>query len=141
MPLRQRMVDPGLTFSSQRDIVNLSDSDSAFPLSHGESRGSYGSKPLLLSSRLHPSQFQGSGFGGLEKSSSLGELRGGGLVPGPAPAAAVLASSSSTRSLCVASAAAGPIPADEDAGDESESSVSRRRNAFNKVFKKKQGRH
>uniref|UniRef100_A0A8C2XLI9 Stromal interaction molecule 1 n=1 Tax=Cyclopterus lumpus TaxID=8103 RepID=A0A8C2XLI9_CYCLU len=140
MPLRQRMVDPGQTFSSQRDIMNLSDSDS---LSPGESRGSYGSKPFLLSSRLHPSQFQGSGLGSLEKSSSLGELRGG-LVPGPA------APSSSTRSLCIAAdadagsavfSAAGTSPVDEDAGDESESSVSRRRNAFNKIFKKKQGRH
>ncbi|XP_068436084.1 stromal interaction molecule 1-like isoform X2 [Clinocottus analis] len=147
MPLRQRMVDPALMFSSQRDIMNRSDSESALPLSHGESRGSYGSKPLLLSPRLRPSQFQG-----LEKSSSLGELRAG-------LGAAGLAPSSSAHSLCVASAAEPPVitaaappvvtaailagtsAADEDGGDESESSVSRRRNAFNKIFKKKQGRH
>ncbi|XP_054481184.1 stromal interaction molecule 1b [Anoplopoma fimbria] len=165
MPLRQRIVDPALTFSSQRDIMNRSDSDSALPVSHGESRGVYGSKPFLLPPRLHPLQGQGSGVGGagggLEKSSSLGELRG-------SPGAAVLTSSSSTRSLCVTSDAAivpavfsssasssssgsgrgtglrppvGRSPPDEDRGDDSEVSSSRRRTAFNKIFKKKQGRH
>ncbi|XP_037604067.1 stromal interaction molecule 1-like isoform X2 [Sebastes umbrosus] len=168
MPLRQRIGDPALAFSSQRDIMNRSDSDSALPLSHGESRGLYSPKPFLLSSRLHPQKGQGSGVGGaggggggLEKSSSLGELRGS--------QAAVLASSSSTRSLYVTSDAAdGPTvfsssasssssgsggrgtgvqlparrsPVEEDGGDESESSGSRRRNAFNKIFKKKTGRH
>ncbi|XP_044077264.1 stromal interaction molecule 1-like isoform X4 [Siniperca chuatsi] len=160
MPLRQRMGDPALTFSSQRDIMNRSDSDSALPLSPDESRGLYGSKPFLVSSRLHPLQGQGSGAGGaggLEKSSSLGELRGS--------AAATLAPSCSTRSLCVTSDAtdAPPVfsysassgsgrgpglqlparrsPAEEDGGEESESSSGRRRNAFNKIFKKKQGRH
>lgn len=147
---------------SLRDIMNRSDSDSALPLSHGESRGLYGSKPFLLSSRLHPLQGQGSWVGGgsLEKSSSLGELSGS--------SAAVLASSCSTRSLCVTSDAVdSPLvfassasssssgngrgtaiqlparrsPTEEDGGEESESSGSRRRNAFNKIFKKKQGRH
>ncbi|XP_070699462.1 stromal interaction molecule 1-like isoform X2 [Pempheris klunzingeri] len=171
MPLRQRMGDPALMYSSQRDIMNRSDSDSALPLSHGESRSLYGSKPFLLSSRLHPLQGQGSvvggggagggggggGGGGLEKSSSLGELRG--------TSAAALAPSSSTRSLCVTSdspalfsssaspslsgsgartgvqAPARRSPVEEDGAEESESSGSRRRNAFNKIFKKKQGRH
>ncbi|XP_030294009.1 stromal interaction molecule 1-like isoform X3 [Sparus aurata] len=170
MPLRQRMGDPGLAFSSQRDIMNRSDSDSALPLSHSESRSLYGSKAFLLSSRLHPLQGQGSGLGGgggggggggcgLEKSSSLGELRGN--------SAAVLGSACSTRSLCITSDAIdSPLvfassasssstssgrgtgvqltprrsPVEEDGGEESESSGSRRRNAFNKIFKKKQGR-
>ncbi|XP_060911828.1 stromal interaction molecule 1-like isoform X2 [Labrus mixtus] len=160
MPLRQRIGDPAGMFGSQRDILNRSDSDSALPLSHEESRCLYSSKPFLLSSRLHPLQGQGSGGGGLEKSSSLGELRGG--------SAAALASSCSTRSLCVtsnttnspaifpssaSSSSSGsgrgtglPLPTrrspvEEDMGEESESSSSRRRNAFNKIFKKKQGRH
>ncbi|XP_049895414.1 stromal interaction molecule 1-like isoform X5 [Epinephelus moara] len=169
MPLRPRIGDPALTFSSQRDIMNRSDSDSSLPLSHGESRSLYGSKPFLLSSRLHPLQGSGvgggggagGGVGGLEKSSSLGELRGS--------PAGTLASSCSTRSLCVTSDAATDVPAifssstsssssnsgrgtgiqlptrrsplEEDGGEESESSGSRRRNAFNKIFKKKQGRH
>ncbi|XP_042355252.1 zinc finger protein GLI2-like [Plectropomus leopardus] len=169
MPLRQRMGDPALMFSSQRDIMNRSDSDSALPLSHGESRSLYGSKPFLLSSRLHPLQGSGSriggggggGGGGLEKSSSLGELRGS--------PAALLAASCSTRSLCITSDAAADLPTafcssasssssgsgrgtgvqlptrrspvEEDGGEETESSSSRRRNAFNKIFKKKQGRH
>ncbi|XP_020488959.1 stromal interaction molecule 1 isoform X2 [Labrus bergylta] len=161
MPLRQRIGDPAGMFSSQRDILNRSDSDSALPLSHEESRCLYSSKqPFLLSSRLHPLHGQGSGGGGLEKSSSLGELRGG--------SAAALASSCSTRSLCVTSnttnspaifpssasssssgsgrGAGLPLPTrrspvEEDMGEESESSSSRRRNAFNKIFKKKQGRH
>lgn len=126
---------------SLRDIMNRSDSDSALPHSHSESRGLYSTKPLLLSSRLQPLQGQGSGAGGggLEKCSSLGELRGN---PG-----AFLASSCSTRSLCITSDAVdGPLsnrrsPMEEDGGDESESTGSRRRNAFNKIFKKKQGRH
>ncbi|KAM6911406.1 stromal interaction molecule 1b isoform 3-T3 [Lycodopsis pacificus] len=138
MPLRQRIGDPALTFSSQRDIMNRSDSDSALPLSHGESRGSHGSKPFLLSSRLHPLQGHGVGGGGLEKSSSLGELRGS--PRGGATAPATLAASSSTHSLFIGSdGAAGlarrsPV---EDGGDGSESSGGRRRNALNKMFKKK----
>ncbi|XP_056253400.1 stromal interaction molecule 1-like isoform X2 [Seriola aureovittata] len=165
MPLRQRMGDPAMTFSSQRDIMNHSDSDSSLPLSPGESRSLYSSKPFPLSSRLHPLQGQASGLaggggGGLEKCSSLGELRGN--------PAAVLASSCSTRSLCItsdatdsplvfsSSASSGSLgggrgpglqlparrsPMEENGSEESESSGSRRRNAFNKIFKKKQGRH
>ncbi|XP_034539878.1 stromal interaction molecule 1-like isoform X2 [Notolabrus celidotus] len=157
IPLRQRIGDPAAMFGSQRDILNHADSDSALPLSYEESRSLYSSKPFLLSSRLHPLQSQGSGGGGgLEKSSSLGELRGG--------SAANLTSSCSTRSLCItpntidspvitSSSSSGSSrgtglqlptrrsPVEEDGGEESESSSSRRRNAFNKIFKKKQGRH
>lgn len=167
MPLRQRIGDPALnTFSSQRDIMNRSDSDSALPQSHSDPRGQHSSKSFLLTSRLHPLQDPGSrlgmggGGGGLEKSSSLGELRG--------ISASVLASACSTRSLCITSDAtdgtavfssstsssssgsargAGlQVPTrkggtEEDAGEDSESSGSRRRNAFNKLFKKKHGRY
>lgn len=142
--------------------MNRSDSDSALP--HGDSRGHYSTKPFLLSSRLHPLQGQGSRVtgggaagGALEKSSSLGELRGN--------PATIMASSISTRSLCITPdtvespivfSTAGLVgtcrgtgvqpsarrsPTEEDGGEESESSGSRRRNAFNKIFKKKQGRH
>ncbi|XP_047463524.1 stromal interaction molecule 1-like isoform X2 [Mugil cephalus] len=140
MPLRQRVGDPAAMFSSQRDIMNRSDSDSALPLSHSESRGVYSSKPHPLPSRLHP--LQGTGGGGLEKSSSLGELRG--ISP------SVLASASSTRSLCITSDAVNAFSSStslassgQGAGlqDGGEESSSRRRNAFNKIFKKKQGRH
>ncbi|XP_033992899.1 stromal interaction molecule 1-like [Trematomus bernacchii] len=135
MPLRQRAGDPVSTFSSQRDFMSRSDSDSSLPVSHSESRGSYGSKPLPLSSRL---QAQGSGGGGggvsgLEKSSSLGELRG--HLPPPS----TLSFSCSTRSLCVTSDP--PAAVVPDGGQEGEASVSRRRNAFNKIFKKKTARH
>ncbi|CAK6982195.1 stromal interaction molecule 1-like isoform X5 [Scomber scombrus] len=163
MPLRQRLGDPALAFSSQRDIMNRSDSDSSLPLSHAESRSLYSSKPLPMPSRLLPLPGQGSGVGGgggggLEKSSSLGELRGS--------SAAGLASAGSTRSLFVTSDATdGPLlfsssssssgsargttappptrrsPVEEDGPEESESTGGRRRNAFNKIFKKKQGRH
>lgn len=162
-PLRQRMTDPALTLSSQRDTMNRSDSDSSLPLSQSEPRSFYGSKPFLLSSRVQTLQGQGSGLGGgggLEKSSSLGELRGS--------PANFLASSCSTRSLCISSditdspvvfssspsssslgsgrgtgiqVQASRTPVEDDGVEESESSVSRRRNAFNKIFKKKQGRH
>ncbi|RVE63355.1 hypothetical protein OJAV_G00135320 [Oryzias javanicus] len=145
------------------DIMNRSDSDSALPLAHSESQGLSNSKPYLLSTKLHLLQGQGSslskGGGGLEKSSSLGELRGS--SPG------TFSSSCSTRSLCIApdvverplafsssasSSSSGSVrgpgvqptsrrsPTEED-GEESESSSSRKRNAFNKIFKKKQGRH
>ncbi|XP_060942035.1 stromal interaction molecule 1-like [Limanda limanda] len=150
MPLRQRPGDPARMFSSQRDITNRSDFDSSLPLSPGESRCVYSLKPLLLPSGLHPLEGQGSGLvGGLEKSSSLGELR--------SSAASILASSGSTRSLCItpdrpgassssgSAQGAGPqlptrrSPVEEEGGDESSSS--RRRNKFNKIFKKKQGRY
>lgn len=144
---------------SSRDIMNRSDSDSALP--HGDSRGQHSAKPFFLPPRLHPLQASRLTGGALEKSSSLGELRG-------SPAATVMASSISTRSLCITpdsvdtslllSSSASPnlfsscrgmgvqpsprrSPAEEDGGDDSESSGSRRRNAFNKIFKKKQGRH
>ncbi|CAI5642475.1 unnamed protein product [Oreochromis niloticus] len=167
MPLRQRIGDPAQnTFSSQSDIMNRSDSDSTLPLSHSDPRGQHSSKSFLLTSRLHPLQDPGSrlgtrgGGGGLEKSSSLGELRG--------ISAAVLASACSTRSLCITSDATDgtavfssstsssssgsargtglQVPTrkggvEEDAGEDGESSGSRRRNAFNKLFKKKHGRH
>ncbi|XP_025766648.1 stromal interaction molecule 1 isoform X1 [Oreochromis niloticus] len=167
MPLRQRIGDPAQnTFSSQSDIMNRSDSDSTLPLSHSDLRGQHSSKSFLLTSRLHPLQDPGSrlgtrgGGGGLEKSSSLGELRG--------ISAAVLASACSTRSLCITSDATDgtavfssstsssssgsargtglQVPTrkggvEEDAGEDGESSGSRRRNAFNKLFKKKHGRH
>lgn len=148
-----------MAFSSQRDIMNRSDSDSALPLSQSESRGLYSSKPHPVCSRLLPLQGATSVLsgGGLEKSSSLGELRGG-----PAP---VFSASCSTRSLCVMPDGAATFcsnassnssggsrgaglqpptrrsPVEDDGVEESESSGSRRRNAFNKIFKKKQGRH
>ncbi|XP_061596379.1 stromal interaction molecule 1-like [Cololabis saira] len=157
-PLRHRTGDPTLMSSSQRDIINRSDSDSALPLSHGESPGLCSSRPHLLASKPHPLQSSGFRFregGGLEKSSSLGELRGS--------SASGLASSCSTRSLCITSDAInGPLvfsssasssssgsgrgagvrptarksPAEDEGGEEPSSS--RRRNAFNKFFRKKQ---
>ncbi|KAM9846958.1 stromal interaction molecule 1-like isoform 3-T3 [Aulostomus maculatus] len=149
-PLRQRMGDPTLMFNSQRDIMNRSDSDSALPLS----QSLYSSKPLLMSSRLHPLQGPGVIGGCLEKCSSLGELRG--------TSAAVLGSSCSTQSLYVtphtadspvtlsSSTSLGcsrgtglPVPARRSPVEEDEESESgrRRRNAFHKIFKKKQGRN
>lgn len=128
-----------------RDAMNRSDSDSSLPR---------GSKPFLLSSRVQTLQGSGLSRGVLEKSSSLGELRGG--------SAGVLASAGSTRSLFITPGAADGLtfssssssgssrgtglqvparrsPAEEE--EEAESSGSRRRNALNKIFKKKQGRH
>lgn len=75
--------------------MNLS--DSSLPASQSEPRSLCASKPLLTS-RVQTLQARGSGLtggGGLEKSSSLGELRGS--------SASVLAASSSTRSLCIMS--------------------------------------
>lgn len=146
---------------SFRDIMNRSDSDSALPVSQNESQNLYSSKPLLLSARLHPLQSPSSRVsgGGLEKSSSLGELRGS-AIDG-------LTSSCSTRSLWVtsdntdsqvafssstSSTSSGngrgtgvQLPArrspTEDAVCDSDASSSRRRKAFNKIFKKKHGRH
>ncbi|XP_078786675.1 stromal interaction molecule 1 isoform X1 [Oryzias latipes] len=165
-PLRQRTGDSVLAFSSQRDIMNRSDSDSALPLTHSESQGLSNSKPYLLSSKLHLLQGQGStltkggGGGGLEKSSSLGELRGS--------SSGAFSSSCSTRSLGIApdvverplafsssasSSSSGSVrgpgiqptsrrsPTEEEGGEENEFSNSRKRNAFNKIFKKKQERH
>lgn len=152
---------------SFRDIMNRSDSDSALPLTQNESRSLYSSKPFLLSSRLHPLQSLssrlgggGGGGGGLEKSSSLGELRGGAMDG--------LISSCSTRSLWVTSdhtdspaafssstsssssgngrgtgvqLPARRSPTQDNVCEDSDAPSSRRRNAFNKIFKKKHGRH
>lgn len=125
--------------------MNRSDSDSALP--QNEARHLFGSKPRLLSSGLHPLQSLSSRVGGgLEKSSSLGELRGGALVG--------LASSCSTRSLWVpsdtdgqvafssSSSSSGNVPArrsptEGNVCEDSGPSSSRRRKAFNKIFKKK----
>ncbi|XP_077361542.1 stromal interaction molecule 1-like isoform X6 [Festucalex cinctus] len=136
-PAQQRTVDSSTMFISQRDIMDRSDSDSPLPHPHSQSRSPYGSRTHLLSNRL---PMRAGGGGGLEKSSSLGELRG-------ISAAAVLASSCSTRSLCVASdgaarvpaAAAGWSPAEDarEEGGEASGGGGRRRNAFNKIFKKK----
>lgn len=154
MPLRQRAGDPGLTFGSQRDIMSRSDSDSALPLSLNES-------PALHLCRLHlqdsrprlqqgPSSTHRGGGGGLEKSSSLGELRGN--------SSSALASSCSTRSLFVASDAADgaalfsssasssssgsgagvqPSNARRDRREGGEASVSRRKKAFYTIFRKR----
>lgn len=154
MPLRQRAGDPGLTFGSQRDIMSRSDSDSALPLSLNES-------PALHLCRLHlqdsrprlqqgPSSTHRGGGGGLEKSSSLGELRGN--------SSSALASSCSTRSLFVASDAADgaalfsssasssssgsgagvqPSNARRDRREAGEASVSRRKKAFYTIFRKR----
>uniref|UniRef100_A0A087X6X9 Stromal interaction molecule 1b n=2 Tax=Poecilia formosa TaxID=48698 RepID=A0A087X6X9_POEFO len=152
MPLRQRAGDPGLTFGSQRDIMSRSDSDSALALSLNESRALHHSRPHLLDSRPHLLQAQSSahrGGGGLEKSSSLVELRG--------PSSA-LTSACSTHSLCIAaddSAAflsssasssssgigqgAGVQPSNlrKDRADGQEVSVSRRKKAFYTIFRKR----
>ncbi|MEQ2257253.1 hypothetical protein ILYODFUR_032836, partial [Ilyodon furcidens] len=157
MPLRQRAGDPGLTFGSQSDIMSRSDSDSALPLSLNESRALHNSRPYLLDSRPLPLQGQGSthrvvGGGGLEKSSSLGELRGN--------SSAVLTSSCSTRSLYVTSdtpdgsiifsssasssssgsgqgAGIQSFNMKKDRGEAQEPSASRRKKAFYTIFRKK----
>ncbi|XP_056140816.1 stromal interaction molecule 1b [Lampris incognitus] len=160
MPLRQRIGDPALTHSSQRDIMNRSDSDSSLPLPLRESHHlSSDSKNLHLSSTPLPQPNHGSdraspfvvSCSGLEKSSSLGELRGG---------SADLTSAYSTRSLCAS--APGPdtlgsspgtgssrripqlptrrSPLEEDSCsicEETDSVGGRKRHPFNKIFKKK----
>ncbi|KAM9781478.1 stromal interaction molecule 1-like isoform X2 [Syngnathus typhle] len=130
----QRMGDSTTMFSSQRDIMDRSDSESPLPHAGGEPRGLHGSKTLLLSNRSARMRELG---GGLEKSSSLGELR---TIP-----AAIPASSRSTRSLCITAAAAADSPVlfsgvcavcpAKDGGEAS--GGGRRRNAFDKIFKKK----
>ncbi|XP_041750520.2 stromal interaction molecule 1 isoform X1 [Coregonus clupeaformis] len=106
MPLRQRPGDPSLALGFQRDL-NRSDSDSSLFLSQSESQRTYISKPLPLPSKPLPQQGHSSNGSraridsplmmsyGLEKSSSLGELRGGGSP--------TLAPAYSTHSLCPAS--------------------------------------
>ncbi|XP_038137490.1 stromal interaction molecule 1-like [Cyprinodon tularosa] len=155
-PLRQRAGDPGLTFGSQRDVMSRSDSDSTLPLSLNESQALNNSRPYLLDSRPHPLKGGSSahrlGGGGLEKSSSLGELRGN--------SSTVLASSCSTHSLFITSEApAGSIifsssasssssgsgqgasiqlsAMKRDRGDSQEPSVSRRKKAFYTIFRRK----
>ncbi|XP_037126139.1 stromal interaction molecule 1-like isoform X3 [Syngnathus acus] len=132
----QRMGDSTTMFSSQRDIMDRSDSESPLPHAGGEPRGLHGSKTLLLSNQS--ARMRGLG-GGLEKSSSLGELR---TIP-----TAIPASSRSTRSLCITAAAADSpvlfsgvcaVPGWSPAKDGGEASGGgRRRNAFDKIFKKK----
>nr|XP_015831964.2 stromal interaction molecule 1 isoform X2 [Nothobranchius furzeri] len=154
MPLRQRTGDPGL-FSSQRDTVNRS--DSALPLSLSESQVSFQS--YLQSSRLDPLQMGSSALskgGGLEKSSSLVELRG----------SSALASSCSTRSLCITpDCTEGPVAFSssasssssssgqgdgvnisgrshqEDGGQQTDSPRNRKRKVFQQIFKRKQDHH
>lgn len=152
-----------------RDIMNRSGSDSSLhsslPLSHSESPRAYGSKTLLLSSKPFAQQGYSSNggrprvsgvdgpfmmsCGNLEKSSSLGELRG-------SPA---LATSYSTRSLCTSSPdpdmlgstpgkGSSQIPQnpikknllEEDnssTGEETDSASGRKKHPFNKIFKKR----
>uniref|UniRef100_A0A1A8RV16 Stromal interaction molecule 1b n=1 Tax=Nothobranchius rachovii TaxID=451742 RepID=A0A1A8RV16_9TELE len=154
MPLRQRTGDPGL-FSSQRDTVNRS--DSALPLSLSESQVSFQS--YLQPSRLEPLQIGSSALskgGGLEKSSSLVELRG----------SSALASSCSTRSLCITpDCTEGPVAFSssasssssssgqgdgvsisgrshqEDGGQQTDSPRNRKRKVFQQIFKRKQDHH
>ncbi|XP_062341924.1 stromal interaction molecule 1-like isoform X5 [Osmerus eperlanus] len=158
MPLRQRPGDPTLALGSQRDL-NRSDSDSSLPLSQSESQRSYGSRATspkqlsgLTSNGSRPRVSHGdSPFAtscGLEKSSSLGELRG----------SHVLCSSYSTHSLCPSALDPDPtapglgkmtsrIPhlgakkgtLEEDSystGEENDSAGGRKRSTF-KIFKKR----
>ncbi|CAL8363513.1 unnamed protein product [Lota lota] len=172
-PLRQRKTDPVLNLGSHRDIINRSDSDSSLHPSQVESHHSQAAFPA---SRPHPQpsracngagppqSSQGDGLfmslsGSLEKSSSLGELRGS--VP-----ASLSSSSYNSRSLCFSPPdleptaghaplrqhnGQGALPAwlptrrspleDEggSTGEETESGAvaSRRRRAFNKIFRKR----
>ncbi|MED6278797.1 hypothetical protein CHARACLAT_027641, partial [Characodon lateralis] len=157
MPLRQRAGDPGLTFGSQRDIMSRSDSDSALPLSLNESRALHNSRPYLLDSRPLPLQGQGSthrvvGGGGLEKSSSLGELRGNSstvltsscstrslYVTSDTPDASIIFSSSASSSSSGSGPGAGvqPFNMKKDRGEAQEPSASRRKKAFYTIFRKK----
>ncbi|KAM6987002.1 stromal interaction molecule 1-like [Aplochiton taeniatus] len=157
MPLRQRAGDPTLTLGSQR-----SDSDSSLPRSQSESPRTYGSKAQLSKPRPpqghasnggrapYVSSSDGAGFiksCGLEKSSSLGELRG----------SSALSSSFSTQSLCPSAwdpdlggfpgratsrAPHGPShrsPLEDDGGstgEETDSTSTRKKLPF-KIFKKK----
>lgn len=152
-----------MVFLSFREIMNRSDSDSALPLSQNESRNLYSSKPFLLSSGLHPLQSlssRTSGGGGLEKSSSLGELRGSAMdglsssclsrslwVTSDNTESQVAFSSSTSSSSSgngrgtMAQLSARRSPAKNNVGEDSDASISRRRKAFNKIFKKKHGRH
>eukprot|EP00063_Salmo_salar_P076371 XP_014051206.1 PREDICTED: stromal interaction molecule 1-like isoform X2 [Salmo salar] len=156
MPLRQRPGDPSLALGFQRDL-NRSDSDSSLFLSQSESQRTYISKPLPpkpLPQQGHSSNESRAPIDspmimsyGLEKSSSLGELRGGGS-PALAPAY-------STHSLCPASfdpdvrsgkgdsrvphMQAKKSPLEEDScftGEEIDSGNGRKKHTF-KIFKKR----
>ncbi|KAM9497288.1 stromal interaction molecule 1-like isoform 4-T6 [Salvelinus alpinus] len=156
MPLRQRPGDPSLALGFQRDL-NRSDSDSSLFLSQSESQRTYISKPLPpkpLPQQGHSSNGSRAPIDsplmmsyGLEKSSSLGELRGGGS-PALAPAY-------STHSLCPASfdpdarsgkgdsriphMQAKKSPLEEDScftGEEIDSGNGRKKHTF-KIFKKR----
>lgn len=142
--------------------MNRSDSDSALPLSQNELRNLSSSKPFLLSSRLHPLKSLSSRVsgGGLEKSSSLGELRGS-AIDGLTSSCSTrslwvtsdntesqVAFSSSTSSSCSGNGRGTGVqlparrsPTEDNACEDSDASSSRRRKAFNKIFKKKHGRH
>ncbi|XP_054902792.1 stromal interaction molecule 1-like isoform X1 [Poeciliopsis prolifica] len=154
---------PGGAVASQRqrcrsgslgDIMSRSDSDSALALSLSESRALHHSRPHLLDSRPRLLQDQnsahrggGRGGGGLEKSSSLVELRG------PSPSA--LTSACSTHSLYMSAdnsasflsssssssigQGAGVHPSNlrKDRADGLEASVSRRKKAFYTIFRKR----
>ncbi|XP_037543131.1 stromal interaction molecule 1b [Nematolebias whitei] len=157
MPLRPRMGDPGLAFSSQRDIMNRSDSDSTLPLSLSESQALNASKLYLKDSRLHPLHAQSAthswGGGGLEKSSSLVELRGSSalscsthslcITSNAADRSAIFSSSTSSSSLGSGQGGGAQLASrksllKEDGGQQSESPSSRRRKAFRQMFRKKQ---
>ncbi|XP_059912015.1 stromal interaction molecule 1-like isoform X1 [Gadus macrocephalus] len=179
-PLRQRKTDPVLNLGSHRDIINRSDSDSSLPPSLVESHRSQAaplaSRPRppprracngagLLQSSQSSQSSAGDGLfmslsGGLEKSSSLGELRGS--VP-----ATLSSSSYASRSLCFpppdAELTAGHAPSGQhngqgasparlqarrttaledeggSTGEDTEAGAvtSRRRRAFNKIFRKR----
>nr|XP_046153689.1 stromal interaction molecule 1-like isoform X2 [Oncorhynchus gorbuscha] len=104
MPLRQRPGDPTLALGYQRDL-NWSDSDPSLFLSQSQSQRTSISKtlpPKPLTQQGHSSNGSRAPIDsplmmsyGLEKSSSLGELCGGG--------SAALAPAYSTHSLCPAS--------------------------------------
>uniref|UniRef100_A0A673XCZ6 Stromal interaction molecule 1b n=1 Tax=Salmo trutta TaxID=8032 RepID=A0A673XCZ6_SALTR len=156
MPLRQRPGDPSLALGFQRDL-NRSDSDSSLFLSQSESQRTSISKPLPpkpLPQQGHSSNESRAPIDspmimsyGLEKSSSLGELHGGGS-PALAPAY-------STHSLCPASfdpdvrsgkgdsrvphMQAKKSPLEEDScftGEEIDSGNGRKKHTF-KIFKKR----
>ncbi|XP_038861939.1 stromal interaction molecule 1-like isoform X1 [Salvelinus namaycush] len=150
MPLRQRPGDPSLALGFQRDL-NRSDSDSSLFLSQSESQRTYISKPLppkpLPQQGRAPIDSPLMMSYGLEKSSSLGELRGGGSP--------TLAPAYSTHSLCPASfdpdarsgkgdsriphMQAKKSPLEEDScftGEEIDSGNGRKKHTF-KIFKKR----
>ncbi|XP_034033470.1 stromal interaction molecule 1-like isoform X2 [Thalassophryne amazonica] len=140
-PLRSRRGDATVTVSSQRDVMKHF--DSTLPLSHSESQSLKDFRPFSASLRPHPLHSPSSG--GLEKSSSLGELSDA--------ATAVLASSCSTPSLCTISSSDSQSVFSSGSlvvcgrgmrtcnnrvtpTEDGESSGSTRRHPLNKLFKK-----